>query len=232
MSDEIVTLAKFANPIEAEMAKNRLAEEGITSFVSGAMTNAVFGMNNIFGEVQLLVAAAHFIRARAILEGEPENEATDEPEDEPAPGPSTAIKAPDWARPLTREQNAAEESKSIQRAPGITPDFGADPGSDLQAAEPAIEKDKENRENREEDYRLQNAWGPDDYAILAWKSAVIGLLILPPLLHIYSLGCLAKLFFFTNASPSAAGMRNVVRAAILDTLVIAFVLSILCSGLK
>jgi hypothetical protein len=31
MSDEIVTLARFANPFAAEMAKNRLAEQGIRS---------------------------------------------------------------------------------------------------------------------------------------------------------------------------------------------------------
>jgi len=235
MSDDIVTLASFANPIEAELAKNRLADEGIPAVLSGEMTNAVFGMNNFFGAVQLLVAERNLLRARAILDNEPEEDASEE---EPAPAPSTAIKARDWALPPApaREQNPVEQN--VQPAPGVTQPADRDAdllqavGPDLQTAEPRTDIRSNHGDEREQDYKLHDAWGPDDYATLAWKSAVIGLLILPPLLHLYSLSCLVRLLFFQRASLSAAGMRNVVRAVLLDGLVICFVLFLLCSSVR
>jgi hypothetical protein len=230
MSDEIVTLARFANPIEAEMAKNRLADEGIPSSLSGEMTSAVFGMNNLFGEVQLLVAERYLQRARAILANEPEEDETDDKE--PVPEPSTAIKARDWAAPPAAREPA---EPTFQAVPGITPAPDREAGlvqavgADLPAVS-QTEKDGDDADDREQDYKLHDAWGPDDYATLAWKAALIGLVILPPLLHVYSLSCLVRLLFFHPGDLSAAGQWNVVRALVLDGLVIFFVLLVLVSS--
>jgi hypothetical protein len=185
--------------------------------------------------VELLVAERNLVRARAILDNEPEE---DEPEEEAAPAPSTAIKARDRALPPApaKEQDPAEQN--VQPVPGGTPAADRDAellqavGPDVQAAEPRTDIRSNHGDEREQDYKLHDAWGPDDYATLAWKSAVIGLLILPPLLHLYSLSCLVRLLFFQRASLSAAGMRNVVRAVLLDGLVISFVLFLLCSSVR
>lgn len=139
MSDEIVTLGTFANTFEAEMAKNRLADEGIPSFVTGETSGIFAGMTNLFGEVQLLVAEKNLERARTILEEEPEDEPA-APEREPhVPESNTSIKAPEWAQ----EPPAKSESKAgaaVQAAPGTKETTRAD--ADSRAGQPTTVPDR------------------------------------------------------------------------------------------
>jgi hypothetical protein len=259
MSDEMVTLATFANTFEAEMAKNRLAEEGIASFLMGE-TSVLSGI--LFGEVRLLVQEHNLGRARAILEAESEDESTTEEVEPPESEPSTSIKAPDWARePAARPtvdfravsgpkiahevgQSAGQptpESKSaikptvptpqpagtaepaIQAPARISslPEGHANPGTDTATSEHEKDDEKE-----EEDFRISNA---DAYASRAWKAALIGFLVLPPLLHIYSLWCVLQLLM-TDEDLSPTGTRKLYGALLIDGLVVMFG-GILCLGL-
>jgi hypothetical protein len=68
----------------------------------------------------------------------------------------------------------------------------------------------------------------DAIAARAWRSAVIGLLMLPPLLHFYSAWLLFQLPWARGVL-SHAGRRNVVLAAVLDLLVLAALLLLLRS---
>jgi hypothetical protein len=64
MAEEVVTIAEFNEPLEAEMAKMRLESAGISVFLSGE--NARF-MEPGLGPLQLQVKAEDEEDARAIL---------------------------------------------------------------------------------------------------------------------------------------------------------------------
>ena len=64
MADEIVTIAEFTEPLEAEMAKLRLQSAGIEVFLSGENARI---LEPGLGPLQLQVAAADVEDARAIM---------------------------------------------------------------------------------------------------------------------------------------------------------------------
>lgn len=72
MADEIVTIAEFPEPLEAEMAKLRLQSAGIEVFLSGENARI---LEPGLGPLQLQVAAADAEDARAILDdpGDPDS---------------------------------------------------------------------------------------------------------------------------------------------------------------
>ena len=64
MADEMVTIATFGNPLQAEAMKNHLEAEGIPAFVTGGEAGGLFaGMGGAFGLVSSRLAAT--IRSRA-----------------------------------------------------------------------------------------------------------------------------------------------------------------------
>jgi len=75
--EEVVTVANFTEPLEAEMAKLRLESAGIETFLSGENARI---MEPGLGPLQLQVRAADASDARAIL---------DDPGAGLAPEPST-----------------------------------------------------------------------------------------------------------------------------------------------
>jgi len=77
---DLVTIASYTSTAAAEVARNSLAEEGITAFVEGAVTGDMLPISN---EVKLQVAAADAERAgQLIREAEARIAAEpDEPED-------------------------------------------------------------------------------------------------------------------------------------------------------
>lgn len=79
MADDIVTIAEFNEPLEAEMAKLRLQSAGIEVFLSGENARI---MEPGLGPLQLQVTAADAEDARAILNdpGEPDAAETAEAE--------------------------------------------------------------------------------------------------------------------------------------------------------
>jgi hypothetical protein len=66
----------------------------------------------------------------------------------------------------------------------------------------------------------------DATAARAWRSAVIGLLALPPLLHFYSAWLLFQIPW-TRGVLTPTGKRNVILAAVVDVLVLAALLLLL-----
>jgi hypothetical protein len=65
--DELTTIATFANTAEAELARERLEQEGIKAFVVGAVTAHVIPHLSQGGSVALEVGTGDAEEARAIL---------------------------------------------------------------------------------------------------------------------------------------------------------------------
>ena len=67
MADRLIVIAQFANYIEAEMAKQSLADHGIKAVVTGANASNVYSVPAVEGpELQVLEDQAQ--EAREILE--------------------------------------------------------------------------------------------------------------------------------------------------------------------
>ena len=73
-NDEMVTIERYTDMLEAEMAKGRLDSAGIRCFLAGENAGLLYG--NGLANVQLQVSAAEESDARAIL-NDPGTEDTD-----------------------------------------------------------------------------------------------------------------------------------------------------------
>jgi len=68
--DDLVTIATFRTPGEAELARQRLELEGVLAFSSNAMAVGVMPfLGADLGGVELKVAKTDVARAKEILEG-------------------------------------------------------------------------------------------------------------------------------------------------------------------
>jgi hypothetical protein len=105
MSPNLVTIAAFASPLEAHLARNCLAEAGIESFLMGEEAVAMAWMfSNAVGGVKLQVEAADEVKALAVLASFDEGE--DLPTLQPVDGikPAGAIQAPVPAETVDEEE--------------------------------------------------------------------------------------------------------------------------------
>jgi hypothetical protein len=67
--DRLVTVATFATAVEADLARNLLAEEGVAAYLEcGALVEMVWMLGNAVGGVKLQVAEDDVPRAREILD--------------------------------------------------------------------------------------------------------------------------------------------------------------------
>ena len=73
MADKLVTIAQFANYIDAEMAKQLLADYEIEAVVTGDNASNMFSMPAVEGP-ELQVLESHEKQARQILESQKEQE--------------------------------------------------------------------------------------------------------------------------------------------------------------
>jgi len=230
MYEEMVTVASFANPVEAEMAKNELEAAGIPAFLMGETSGTLFaGFSGLFGSIRLMVSEVNQERALAVIDGIDEEE-EDEPPEEKEPEGGTAIKAPDWKR----RSAPTDGDTSLQSAPGGTHPRelvqGAAPGEAADFADESDDKDDE-----EEGPDAQVAWGPNELARRAGNFAVIGvllstfvlftlpmfLLIVPLLLHLYSLRLLFQIPAIDQLKPSSK--LKVIITFLIDVAVLGFV---------
>ena len=68
LDEDLVTVAKFTTPAEAELARERLENEGILGFCSNAMAVGVMPfLGGDLGGVELKVKPSDLERAREIL---------------------------------------------------------------------------------------------------------------------------------------------------------------------
>jgi hypothetical protein len=73
MGDKLVTIAQYANYIEAEMAKQLLADHGIEAVATGENASNIYSIPAVEGpELQVLESQAQ--KAREILESSGEQE--------------------------------------------------------------------------------------------------------------------------------------------------------------
>ncbi len=166
MDQPLTTVATFSTPLEAELARNRLEEQGIVAFVADAEAAGLWHLGGAFGSVKLQVAESDASAARVIL----------------ARGPARAG--------LSGKDDYGLET-AIQRGRSRPP-RGAD----------------HDEEEEEEDTES------DTTAARAWRAAVIGLLVLPPLLHFYAAWLLFQLPW-TRGPLSPVGKWKAFGAALL-----------------
>jgi hypothetical protein len=190
MPESFVTVATFEKAAEAQLARNRLEEEGIDAFLEGAETAVMFANP---GGVKLQVAAEDEDRARAIL-GQRRNW-PDKPERD------------DYG--LDRE--ASKTAIRGRRFEPVQDDYGLD----KEASKTAIRGRPFDVEDEEEDLPESPA---DATARRAWRSAVIGLLICPPTLQVYSLWQLLQIPG-EEGPLSDTGKRSLYLAIALDAMV-------------
>jgi hypothetical protein len=68
MTERLVTVARFDNYIEAELAKQRLEDEGVTAFVMGQNVGNVYGGVPAVLDIELQTPESQAEQARQILE--------------------------------------------------------------------------------------------------------------------------------------------------------------------
>jgi hypothetical protein len=177
MSDKIVTLAMFHDPLAAEMARNRLTAEGIPAMVTGDTTGGLFGgMGGAFGMVHLQVAENNLARATRILDA-----MEDDLDDD---GDSAGITAKKGGKKRRRqgperdeEPDEPEEAIQAERPAGERPRKDPPGGEASETAMAASPLPPRPKDDDEDEPRL--SVGPDDLASRAWKAAIIGLVLMP-----------------------------------------------------
>src|SRR5258708_9819308 len=103
MSQRMLTIATFTNPVEATLAKNRLESAGIKAFLEGQETVAMaWHLTNAFGGIKLQVLEADSEDAIAILGENSDAELPHSGELE-AELPSDIAEGPDESEHTTRE---------------------------------------------------------------------------------------------------------------------------------
>jgi hypothetical protein len=68
MDDKLITVGKFSNNVEAQMAVDQLSFEGIQGFIADEHISSVYNITGVFGGVKLQVRESDAERARKILE--------------------------------------------------------------------------------------------------------------------------------------------------------------------
>jgi hypothetical protein len=227
MPEKFVTVASYTQPIEAQLAKGRLEDEGIKVFLTGDLTaNTFSGLGGLGGQVQLQVPEADVKRAEEILAACAEEEALDEdweerveeeagvwtcslcgtPVDDAVavcPSCETPREAVQNAPPsitLQRRRMAVQEQseEGIQRRGEVTKEAPLP----AEMPEPEGELDLP---------KLETFLG-DDLARRAFRSGLISLAFFP--LGIYTVWLLLRLAFFSE-EVSPAGIRKIYGALFL-----------------
>ena len=201
MPEKFLTVATFDTPFQASLAKNRLEAEGIAAYLLGESTVGWFWyLSNAVGGIKLQVAEADLERAGEILAA-----ARDGPAKTSPPRAAATKTATTCARCGTRKTPRARFCSScgllVEDVDGL---FAAAKSGDVEAAD-------------ERGHGSLAAQG-EDLALRACKAAVFGLLVLPPVGHLYSLGLLLRLALFP-ADLSRTAMRHVYVALAIDSLV-------------
>jgi hypothetical protein len=171
------TVAKFSQPLEAELAKNRLEARGVRAYLMNEETVGLWNLGGAFGGIQLQVPEDQFLQALEVLESDPvEAEApavpgaASVPESRTCPQCGTAIRA---------DMRACPECGSEATEPGYAAFLT-----------PATEAQQE--EIKEDEPESEPSPG-DALAARALRAAIVGILILPPFITFYSIWLLLRL---------------------------------------
>jgi hypothetical protein len=211
MSDKMVLLAIYGNPVEAELARAQLQAEGIPARVMGGTSGDLFaGMGVGVSNVQLLVPEGDYERASQLLDEESEvareSRENREREAERAARRSTAIKEPVPAESDSTDIRPAEKSPAEAAAdPAASPET-----AEVEAAGADLLPDDDEREER------PLTWTADDIAARAFRAALFGYFTCG-LLHFYAIWLIIRLPF-AEGELSRAGARKAYAAVTLALL--------------
>ncbi len=204
MSDRMVLLAIYGNPVEAELVRAQLEAEGIRAVVMGTGSGDVFaGLGVGVSNVQLLVPEADRDRAADLLEA-----AEDDDEDGEAEG-STAIKARRARKPSSTDVRPALDSPVQDRAPSPS-EAVAPEANDLPPEEGIPPEEDDERDEPQITYTA------DDMAARAFRSAIFGFFTCGAL-HVYALWLVIRLPW-AEGELSPTGSRKAVAAAVISVI--------------
>jgi hypothetical protein len=229
MADKLITVATFNTPIEAALARNHLENGGIPAFLGDEETIGILGrlMGAGLSGVKLMVSEEHVLRAEDILTSLWAQ--IDPVREEPNPADTDIISAPDeaaWA------SDAPDEGIT---EPGVATKRSADPGDDeprITAEAPPDAKEPDEgpaadvgpgflhagRDWEETLDQIKVSPG-EELARRALHAALIGLVVCPGILHVYSIVLLLRLANFQGELTSA-GQRKVVAALAIDIIMV------------
>jgi len=216
--EKIVRLAWFSDPIEAGLVKNRLEEVGISAFISGDIAAGAFaGLGSAFAKIELYVPRSCLQRAFSVLEKIQTEEYQQDAED------STAIETRDPPSRVDEHVMAADTHIHAKPASDSAADEGSEPEIAAAMDQAAPEEVK--------DLDRPITWTAEALANRAWRAAVLGLVLFPGILHLYSLLLLVNMMFKDEeVSPSA--MRRVYGALALDLAVLPIIVLIVLAILS
>jgi hypothetical protein len=112
MSNHLVTVATFIDPVEAAMARNFLEASGVQTLLLDEQTIATdWGLGNAIGGIKLQVFAGQLERAEFLLSQRPTEDAEDA-----APVPETAIATAENAEDLHYEaERRSPKNQAVER---------------------------------------------------------------------------------------------------------------------
>jgi hypothetical protein len=210
MLDRSVTVATFVDPTEAELVKGRLEGEGIPVLLSGEMSAQVLvGFGQTVGGIRLQVPAEHADRARQILASDQEEVIRRKREQGI---PLTADGRAAWVCPGCR----AHVDQSIEICPACGTVAPARPAP-LSAG--AAEQAPGQIEGEDDDEAVSPTAVGDRLADRAFRAALLGLIVCPPLLQLWSAWVLWKLARYGSGVSDAVRWKVYV-AAVIDALVL------------
>jgi hypothetical protein len=221
MSDKMVTLATFSNPVEAELVRAELEGEGIRAVLLGDTSGGLFaGMGAGLAHVQLLVPEGDRNRAAKLVDAlmgapEPNRRKGHERKRRRRKKRGTAIKAEGPPTPSPTEIQPAAKSPvhaaPPATAPAPTPEEGEEP-------EPALGPP----DDEEEGGKRSILRTPDDFAHRALLASFLGVFCC--VLNLYSLWLLISLPFVPGHL-TTKGTIKAYSALVLNLIVWAFLLS-------
>jgi hypothetical protein len=207
MPEDFVPVAAYGTPLEADLAKNYLEAEGILVLLSDDATVGWFWyLGNAVGGIKLLVPRDQVERAAAVLAARPGGQ------------PESCVEAGQGA-----EASGTGGVACARCGARMDPDMDYCPACgeappDATRASPDSPAGN-GRAAGEEELEEQAASPGDDLANRALRAAILGLILCPPLLQVYSLWLLLRLAFH-QGEVSDAGIRRMLGALILDSVVI------------
>jgi hypothetical protein len=207
-TDAFVTLVRLSSSLEAEMVKNLLEEEGIPVLVAGGATTTLFsGLGTALSHVELQVPEDRLAEAERVLAAatpKPTYSGDYDPDLTPDDDPDSWTYCPGCGSEVSAALDACASCGKAAEGSGMKEPASRAAGSDEGAEE--IE---------ESDGALK-----EQLADRAFRSALFGLVALPPLLHIYSLWQLLRLSDY-EATLSSSGRRKTAAALLIDFLALA-----------
>jgi hypothetical protein len=218
MSEKMVTLAVFGNPVEAELVRAELEAEGIRAHIIGTTSGDLFaGMGVGVSQLQLLVPEGDYERAAELFREESdvarESRRNREEEQE------TAIREPAAETGSTDIRPAVEGPVAADPLPATSPSAG-------EASDAADELPDEEGDEREERSLTLTA---DDIAVRAFRLALFGYIILPGVGQLCALWLILRLPF-VDGELSPRGSRYAYAALALALLPFLVLILILCGA--